>query len=53
MLGERSGVVDQLRPVAIHGARFVDVVVVLDDGSRLEGRLGAESVPPICALRSA
>ncbi len=45
MLGERSGVVHQVRPVDIHGARFVDVLVVLDDGSTLEGRLGAESVP--------
>ncbi len=45
VLGTRSGIVRQLRPVDIHGARFVDVTVVLDDGSMLEGRLGAESVP--------
>ncbi|MGZ8577945.1 MAG: hypothetical protein ACXWWX_00265 [Actinomycetota bacterium] len=45
MLGERSGIVKELRAVDIHGARFVDVMVVLDDGSTLEGRLGAESVP--------
>jgi len=46
VLGERSAVVAQVRSVDIHGARFVDVQVVLDDGSTLEGRLGAESVPP-------
>jgi len=45
VLGERSGIVAQVRPVDIHGARFIDVVVVLDDGSTLEGRLGAESAP--------
>ena len=46
VLGERSGIVTQVRPVEIHGARFVDVSVMLDDGSTLEGRLGTESVPP-------
>lgn len=45
VLGEREAVVQQVRPVSIHGAQFVDVTVGYPDGARETARLGTESVP--------
>jgi hypothetical protein len=45
MLGDRSAVVLEVRPVEIHGSRFVDVTVRLDDGTRISSRIGQESAP--------
>jgi hypothetical protein len=45
VLGQREGVVREIRPVEIHGSRHVDVTVAYPDGSAESARLGAESVP--------
>lgn len=45
MLDESLARVTDLRPVSIHGMRFVDVVLALADGRRLDARLGPEAVP--------
>jgi TOBE domain len=45
MFDERSVVVGELRPLAIHGMPYVDVVLTLDDGGSLSARLGPEAVP--------
>lgn len=45
MLGEREAVIEEARPVSIHGAAFVDVTVGYPDGTRETARLGAESAP--------
>ncbi len=45
MLGEREGVVRDVRRVEIHGSALVDVTIAYE-GEMLEtARLGAESVP--------
>ena len=45
MFDERSASVAELRPLAIHGMPYVDVVLQLDDGNSLSARLGPEAVP--------
>lgn len=45
VLGDREGVVDQVRPVDIHGVTYFDVSLKTDDGGVLSARLGPEAVP--------
>ena len=35
----------EVRPLAIHGMAYVDLVLSLDDGTQLTARLGPEAVP--------
>jgi hypothetical protein len=44
VLGDREALVREVRAVDLHGARFVDVTVVSDDGVLETARLGVESV---------
>jgi hypothetical protein len=44
VLGDREALVREVRAVDLHGARFVDVTVVYDDGVLETARLGVESV---------
>ena len=45
MFDERTAVVRELRPLAIHGMAYVDIVLTLEDGKALSARLGPEAVP--------
>ncbi len=45
MLGEREGVVRDVRRVDIHGSALVDVTVAYEGEVLESARLGAESVP--------
>ena len=45
VLGEREGIVREVRGLQIHGSPYVDVTVVYPDGLAESGRLGAESIP--------
>lgn len=45
MIGEREGVVREVRGLDIHGSKYVDVTVGYPDGVLETGRLGAESIP--------
>lgn len=45
VLGERQGIVREVRGLQIHGSPYVDVTVVYPDGLVESGRLGAESIP--------
>jgi len=45
MFDERSAVVLEVRPLAIHGMAYVDVVLELEGGGSLSARLGPEAVP--------
>ncbi|HSL11855.1 MAG TPA: TOBE domain-containing protein [Actinomycetota bacterium] len=45
MFDERPATVTDLRPLAIHGMPYVDVVARTDDGATLSARLGPEAVP--------
>jgi len=44
----RSGTVQSVRPLDIHGDRYVDVAVLLDDAgpAPILGRVGAMECPP-------
>ena len=35
----------ELRPLAIHGMAYVDVVATTEDGTTLSARLGPEAIP--------
>jgi hypothetical protein len=45
VLGEREGIVREVRTLQIHGSPYADVTVVYPDGVLETGRLGAESIP--------
>ncbi|MDP9342795.1 MAG: hypothetical protein M3Q23_12040 [Actinomycetota bacterium] len=45
MLGEREGVVVEVRPLDLHGVVYSDVTVTYSDGSMEQARLGPEAVP--------
>ena len=45
MFDERPATVTDVRPLAIHGMAYVDVVATTDDGAALSARLGPEAVP--------
>ena len=45
MFDERAATVTELRPLAIHGMAYVDVVLDLDGNGPLSARLGPEAVP--------
>jgi hypothetical protein len=45
VLGERQGIVSEVRGLQIHGSPYVDVTVVYPDGLVESARLGAESIP--------
>ena len=46
MLGDREGVILEIRRFDIHGSAFVDVTILFADRSTASARLGAESVLP-------
>jgi hypothetical protein len=45
MLGEREGIVREVRALQIHGSPYVDVTVAYPDGVLETARLGGESIP--------
>lgn len=45
MLGEQPATVVEVAALAIHGMGLVDIVLRLNTGSMLQGRLGPESIP--------
>jgi hypothetical protein len=45
MLGERPGVVLEVKPFLLHGVMYSDVVVSIEGGSVERARLGPEGVP--------
>lgn len=53
MFDERSAVVTELRPLAIHGMPYIDVVLTLDGGGTRSARLGPEAVPEGLAVGDA
>jgi hypothetical protein len=45
MLGDREGVVTEVRPFDLHGVTYYDLALTFPDGSTQSARLGPESVP--------
>jgi hypothetical protein len=45
MLGDREGVVTEVRPFNLHGVTYYDLALTFPDGSTQSARLGPEGVP--------
>jgi hypothetical protein len=45
MIGDREGVVREVRPFDLHGVTYYDLAVAFDDGTTQTARLGPEAVP--------
>lgn len=50
---ERAATIAELRPLAIHGMAYVDVVLALEGGGTLSARLGPEAMPAELAVGDA